>query len=111
MYENYSSDGGHLNETGQERAARAWWMLLAKIAGFEMQDNFTPQSSCNNADIWGRDGVPDGIVNMFDLSKVLGKWKTDSSVEDISGPDHESDGIVNLWDVIKITQSCWKAEV
>ncbi len=111
MYDAYTNDGGHLNETGQERAARAWWMLLAKIAGYETDDDYEPQSACSNADMWGRNGESDGIVNMFDLSKVLGKWKTDSSLEDISGPDRSPDGIVNLWDVIKITQTCWKVEV
>jgi len=111
MYDTYSSDGGHLNEEGQVRVARALWMLLSRIAGYETQDNYDPQNECSNADIWGNEGAPDGIINMFDLSKVLGKWKTDSQAEDISGPNHTPDGIVNLWDVIRITQTCWKKEV
>ncbi|NWJ97950.1 MAG: hypothetical protein HXX20_19520 [Chloroflexi bacterium] len=34
MYGNYTSDGGHLNETGQQRVASAWWWLMARIAGW-----------------------------------------------------------------------------
>ncbi|MBI5367228.1 MAG: hypothetical protein HZA54_09335 [Planctomycetes bacterium] len=30
----YAEDEGHLNETGRRRAARAWWWLLARIAGW-----------------------------------------------------------------------------
>lgn len=68
-------------------------------------------SQCKNADLWGDEDKPDGIVNMFDLSKVLGKWKQSNVPEDISGPNQVPDGIVNLWDVIKITQSCWRKSV
>lgn len=34
MYSAYTSDGGHLNTTGQLRVARAWWWLLASLAGW-----------------------------------------------------------------------------
>lgn len=31
----YSEDGGHLNEAGQLKAARAWWWLMARLAGWD----------------------------------------------------------------------------
>ncbi len=31
----YTDDGGHLNEVGAERVARAWWSLLAGLSGWE----------------------------------------------------------------------------
>lgn len=68
-------------------------------------------SDCSIADVWGRDGGPDGVVNMFDLSYVLGRWKQGGTNADISGPSGIPDGSVNIWDVIKITQVCWKKEV
>jgi hypothetical protein len=34
MYSGYSDDGGHLNETGQLRAAKAMWWLMARLAGW-----------------------------------------------------------------------------
>jgi len=34
MYGPYSDDGGHLGPDGRVRAARAFWMLLARIAGY-----------------------------------------------------------------------------
>jgi len=34
MYDAYSSDGAHLNETGRQRVARALWWLLARTAGW-----------------------------------------------------------------------------
>jgi len=35
MWEGYSSDGAHLNETGRQRVASAIWWLLARIAGWD----------------------------------------------------------------------------
>ena len=34
MYHGYSDDGGHLNETGQIRAAQAMWWLMARLTGW-----------------------------------------------------------------------------
>jgi hypothetical protein len=34
MWDGYTSDGGHLNETGRQRVANAMWHLLARIAGW-----------------------------------------------------------------------------
>lgn len=34
MYSNYTSDGGHLNSTGAQRVAKAWWYLIARIVGW-----------------------------------------------------------------------------
>ena len=34
MYSGYSDDGGHLNETGRLRAAKAMWWLMARLAGW-----------------------------------------------------------------------------
>lgn len=31
----YSEDGGHLNDEGKRRAARAWWWLTARLAGWD----------------------------------------------------------------------------
>jgi len=31
----YAEDEGHLNETGRLRAARAWWWLMARLAGWD----------------------------------------------------------------------------
>lgn len=30
----YSEDGGHLNDAGKARVARAWWWLMARLAGW-----------------------------------------------------------------------------
>lgn len=35
MYAAYSSDGGHLNSTGAKRVARAYWWLMARVAGWD----------------------------------------------------------------------------
>lgn len=35
MVASYSSDGGHLNSTGGERVARAFWYLVARLAGWD----------------------------------------------------------------------------
>lgn len=35
MYNDYSDDGAHLNETGRQRVARAMWWLLARLAGWD----------------------------------------------------------------------------
>jgi hypothetical protein len=37
MYAGHSSDGGHLNEAGSNRAARAMWWLMARLAGWDPQ--------------------------------------------------------------------------
>lgn len=34
MYAGYTSDGGHLNTTGQQRVAKAHWYLMARVAGW-----------------------------------------------------------------------------
>jgi len=35
MYPDWSSDGGHLNEAGAGRAARAMWWLMSRLAGWD----------------------------------------------------------------------------
>lgn len=35
LCEVYSSDGGHLNKEGADRVARAWWWLMARLAGWD----------------------------------------------------------------------------
>jgi hypothetical protein len=35
LYSGYTSDGGHLNEAGSLRVARAWWWLMARISGWD----------------------------------------------------------------------------
>lgn len=35
LYSDYTDDGGHLDEDGAELLARAWWVTLAKITGWE----------------------------------------------------------------------------
>jgi len=45
MYNDYSSDGAHLNETGRQRVARAMWWLLARIAGWTGVDNWISVAS------------------------------------------------------------------
>jgi hypothetical protein len=34
MWGNYTNDGGHLNDDGKVRVARAWWWLTARLAGW-----------------------------------------------------------------------------
>jgi hypothetical protein len=34
LFDGYSSDGGHLNETGQRRMAGAMWQLMARLGGW-----------------------------------------------------------------------------
>jgi hypothetical protein len=34
LYGGYSSDGGHLNQTGSLRIANAWWLFLATLCGW-----------------------------------------------------------------------------
>ena len=36
MYAPYSSDGGHLNDTGARRVASAYWVLAARLSGWEV---------------------------------------------------------------------------
>jgi hypothetical protein len=49
----------------------------------------------NSADING-----DGIVNVLDLSYMLGKWKTTDTTADLN-----SDGIVNVLDLSRLLSS------
>lgn len=42
MYGSYSSDGGHLSATGQERMAQAWWYMMARISGWNGNPSPTP---------------------------------------------------------------------
>lgn len=35
LYSGYTNDGGHLNGSGAERLAFAWWVALARIRGWE----------------------------------------------------------------------------
>jgi hypothetical protein len=44
MYNDYSDDGAHLNETGRQRVASAIWWLLARVAGWEgvTHSNYLP---------------------------------------------------------------------
>ncbi len=35
LFSGYTRDGGHLTEEGSVRMARAWWWLLARIAGWQ----------------------------------------------------------------------------
>jgi lysophospholipase L1-like esterase len=37
LYSGYTSDGGHLNDAGALRVARAWQWLMARIAGWDGQ--------------------------------------------------------------------------
>jgi hypothetical protein len=34
LFSGYTEDGGHLTSTGSERVARAWWWLMARLAGW-----------------------------------------------------------------------------
>ncbi|MEI7554579.1 hypothetical protein [Candidatus Chlorohelix sp.] len=34
LFNDYSSDGGHLNEQGSQRVAQAWWWLTARLTGW-----------------------------------------------------------------------------
>ena len=34
MWDGYTNDGGHLNDAGSARVARAWWWLTARLAGW-----------------------------------------------------------------------------
>jgi PKD repeat protein len=35
LYDDYTDDGGHLNETGREQVASAFWYMMARIAGWD----------------------------------------------------------------------------
>jgi len=35
MYSDYSSDGGHLNTTGRDRVASAFWWMVARVSGWQ----------------------------------------------------------------------------
>lgn len=67
-------------------------------------------SACTAADIWGSNNVSDGVINMWDMSKILGNFNTNSTLLDIWGDNGVLDGRVNLWDLSKV-QGCWKKEV
>ncbi|MBI5832842.1 MAG: SGNH/GDSL hydrolase family protein [Armatimonadetes bacterium] len=34
LWDGYTTDGGHLNDVGSQRAARAWWWLMARLGGW-----------------------------------------------------------------------------
>jgi hypothetical protein len=40
MWAGYASDGAHLNETGRQRVASAFWWLFARIAGWDSPPGF-----------------------------------------------------------------------
>ena len=45
MNSNYSHDGIHLNDTGMQRAARALWWLMARLAGWSPSGTPAPPST------------------------------------------------------------------
>lgn len=42
LYAGYTSDGGHLNTTGADRVAQAWWYLMARVSGWDGTPAPTP---------------------------------------------------------------------
>ncbi len=34
LWDGYTTDGGHLNDVGAQRVGRAWWWLMARLAGW-----------------------------------------------------------------------------
>jgi hypothetical protein len=54
-------------------------------------------------DVWGPGSVPDGHINIFDLTRVLSKFGTSDPNYDFWGPAGHADGIVNMFDVTYIT--------
>ncbi len=67
-------------------------------------------SSCSIADIWGIAQKPDGIVNIYDISKILGSWGTNDPVTDIwttTSGSNVPDGIVDSGDLSKVL-GCWE---
>jgi hypothetical protein len=69
-----------------------------------------PDARCNASDIYGPQQSPDNIVNIYDLSYILGKWKSDNAKADIWGQQQGPDGIVNIYDISKVL-GCWKKSV
>jgi hypothetical protein len=76
----------------------------------------TAAHPCAVADIFGSAGVPDGEINGFDLSFLLGNWKwkkgesASAKKADFWGPEGESDGEVNSYDLSKLL-GCYKVNL
>lgn len=82
MYEGYSSDGGHLStgDTGGAiRAAKAWWVLMSRIAGWNpeegtisptvtVQPSNTPTAVPVEGDLDGS-----GRVDYLDFQAAIGR--------------------------------------
>jgi len=64
-------------------------------------------NTCAVADLWGENKRPDGIVNLYDLTRVLGNYNTSNSEVDIWGEDAAPDNKVDMLDVTKVL-GCWK---
>jgi hypothetical protein len=45
LYSGYTTDGGHLNATGGQRVAKAWWWLMAQIQGWTALGSSPPASN------------------------------------------------------------------
>jgi hypothetical protein len=79
MYEGYSSDGGHLStgDTGGAiRAAKGWWVLMSRIAGWNpggnptgtVQPSNTPTAVPVEGDLDGS-----GRVDYLDFQAAIGR--------------------------------------
>lgn len=64
-------------------------------------------NTCAVADLWGENKRPDGIVNLYDLTRILGNYNTSNLEVDIWGPEGETDNQIDMLDVSKVL-GCWK---
>jgi hypothetical protein len=54
-------------------------------------------------DVWGPGGVPDGHINIFDLTRVTSKYGSTDPTCDFWGAAGHADGVVNIFDLTYIT--------
>jgi hypothetical protein len=83
MYSSYSNDGGHLNATGRQRVASAWWWMMARLAGWDGGTNNCSRSDLND----------DCLVNHHDVNVLLSNWVVATSASSLA--DFNRDSRVN----------------
>lgn len=76
LFTSYTSDGGHLSTIGAERVAKAWWVLIAKTAGWSSSTGPTPGdlNSDGHVDVLDLRSAIANFTDIFTLNTVISNF-------------------------------------